>query len=408
MSSVPAATQPTSTQSFAYEAQTADGEPMTGTIDAPDVEHATRQLQALRLRVVRIEPVSRPRRSAPLRGDDFIAFNQQLSQLTAAGLPVEQGLRLIAQDMRSGRLAATVEQVAAELERGTPLGEAFDKHRAKFPPLYGRLIEAGVRAHNLPGILLNLGRHLELVSRIRAMLWRAMSYPLMVLIGLMIVLLFLTTSVIPQFEQTFRDFGIKLPVITQLMLSSAYWLPPLLIALIGLIVVPIVLWPILRASGWSGPIVEHVLLHFPLIGTVLRRNLVARWCDALRIGVEAGLDLPAAIALAGDAVGSSKLRDDGQRLVGALESGVPLEAGRPTRLIPHTVVAALELAQSHHDLPTTLATLSQMYQQQAETRLGMIPAILTPLLLILTALVIGFVVLALFAPFLSLLRAISG
>src|SRR5688572_16811746 len=288
MSSVPAPAAPQTTDSFAYEAQTADGEPMSGTIDAPDVEHATRQLHALRLRVVRIEPVRRPR-SAPLRGEDFLAFNQQLSQLTSAGLPVEQGLRLIAQDMRSGRLAATVEQVAAELERGTPLAEAFDKHRTKFPPLYGRLIEAGVRAHNLPGVLLNLGRHLELVSRIRAMLWRALSYPLMVLIGLMIVLLFLTTHVVPQFEQIFLDFGIKLPVITRLMLASTYWLPPLLIASIGLIVVPIVLWPVLRASGWSGPIVEHVLLHAPLIGTVLRRNLVARWCDALRIGVEAGL-----------------------------------------------------------------------------------------------------------------------
>jgi type II secretory pathway component PulF len=381
---------------------------MTGTIDAPDVEHATRQLSALRLRVVRIEPVARPARAAPLRGEDFIAFNQQLSQLTSAGLPVEHGLRLIAQDMRSGRLAATVEQVAAELERGTPLGEAFDKHRAKFPPLYGRLIEAGVRAHNLPGVLLNLGRHLELITRLRSMLWRSVSYPLMVLIGLTLVLLFLSVSVIPQFEQIFTDFGVKLPLITMLLLSSTRWLPPLLIAFLVLIVAPIVLWPILRVAGWSQPVLEHVVVHLPLVGTVLRRNMIARWCDALRIGVQAGVDLPAAINLAGDAVGSSKLRNDGQKLIGAMEAGMSLESGRPTTLLPATVVAAIELGQAHHDLPTTLATLSQMYQQQAETRLTMLPAILTPLLLIGTAIVVGFVVLALFAPFLSLLRAISG
>src|SRR5688572_17181769 len=407
MSSVPAPAAPQTTDSFAYEAQTADGEPITGTIDAPDVEHATRQLHALRLRVVRIEPVRRPR-SAPLRGEDFLAFNQQLSQLTSAGLPVEQGLRLIAQDMRSGRLAATIEQVAAELERGTPLGEAFDKHRTKFPPLYSRLIEAGVRAHNLPGVLLNLGRHLELVTRLRATLWRSTVYPATVLIGLALVLLFLSTSLIPQFREIFEDFGVRLPVITQVLLSSAYWLPPLLVALIAVIVVPFVLWPLLRAVGWSQPVTEHVLLHLPLVGTVLRRNLVARWCDALRIGVSAGVDLPGAIRLAGDAVGSSKLRDDGEKLIGALEAGVPLERGRPTTLLPATVVASLELAQSHHDLPTTLATLAQMYQQQAETRLNMIPSILTPLLLILTALAIGFVVLGLFAPFLSLLQSITG
>src|SRR5205809_718380 len=81
----------------------------------------------LRLRVLQIEPVARAVRAKPLRGDDFIAFNQQLTHLTKAGLPVEHGLRLIAQDMRSGRLAETVRQVAQELERGTPLGEAFEK-----------------------------------------------------------------------------------------------------------------------------------------------------------------------------------------------------------------------------------------------------------------------------------------
>lgn len=408
MSSAPVPVDASEAGSFAYEAQTAGGEPVTGTVDAPDVEHARRQLQAMRLRVMRIEPATQRRRLAPLRGDDFIAFNQQLSQLTAAGLPVEHGLRLIAQDMRSGRLAATVEQVAAELERGTPLGEAFDKHRGRFPPLYGRLIEAGAASANLPGVLLNLGRHLELVTRLRSMLWRSVAYPMMVLIGLMVVLLFLSVSILPQFRQTFAGFGVRLPLITQFLLDSAYWLPPLLIALIALIVLPVVLWPLLRAVGWSQPILEHVVLHLPLVGTVLRRNLVARWCDALRIGVQAGLDLPAAIRLAGDAVGSSKLRDDGQKLIGAMEAGAPLEAGRPPVLVPVTVVAAIELSQAHHDLPMTLATLSQMYQQQAETRLNMIPVILTPLLLIVTALVIGFVVFALFAPFLSLLQAISG
>src|SRR5215217_2374689 len=115
-------------ESFAYQAQTADGQTLSGTIDAPDAEQASRQLQSLRLRVLEIGPTARAQRAQPLRGDDFLAFNQQLMHLTKAGLPVEHGLRLIAQDMRSGRMAATVREVADELERGTPLGEAFEKH----------------------------------------------------------------------------------------------------------------------------------------------------------------------------------------------------------------------------------------------------------------------------------------
>src|SRR5213080_280459 len=85
---------------FAYQAQTVEGHPLSGTIDAATVDDATRTLQGLRLRVLDIAPVARPPRGKPLRGEDFLAFNQQLAHLTGAGLPVEHGLRLIAQDMR--------------------------------------------------------------------------------------------------------------------------------------------------------------------------------------------------------------------------------------------------------------------------------------------------------------------
>ena len=100
--------QPVAPISFAYQAQTEHGQPLSGTIDAEDAAQASRLLESLRLRVIHVEPVARPPRSKPLRGEDFLAFNQQLTHLTRAGLPVEQGLRLIAQDQRSGKLAATV------------------------------------------------------------------------------------------------------------------------------------------------------------------------------------------------------------------------------------------------------------------------------------------------------------
>ena len=100
-----------------------------------------------------------------LGGDDFVAFNQQLAQLAKAGLPLERGLRLIAADLGRGRLARAITEVADELERGTPLAEAFDRHRGRFPSLYGRLVDAGVRSGNLSEVLLNLGRHLDMGQR---------------------------------------------------------------------------------------------------------------------------------------------------------------------------------------------------------------------------------------------------
>ena len=394
---------------FAYQAQTAEGQTIGGTIDAPNVEQAQRMLQSLRLRVLQIEPAARPPRAKPLNGVDFLTFNQQLSHLTSAGLPIEHGLRLIAQDMRTSRLKATVQQVAAELEGGTPLAQAFEKHREKFPPLYARLVAAGVAASNLPAMLLSLGRHMEMVYRLRATLWRVFAYPLMVLVGLGIILIFLTVSIIPQFEKIFSDFGMRLPAITILLLSSSGWMPPILIG-IGIAVVAIpILWQIAKMTGTDRAVVDALLLPMPLIGTVLRRNMVARWCDAVRLAVEAGLDLPRAIELAGEAVASPRLKREGDELIGVINSGRPADAMiGSTRILPATVLAAISLASESGDLPRTLATLSEMYQQQAETRLNLIPGLLTPVLILLVSLLIGLVILGLFLPFITLIQSISG
>ena len=396
---------------FAYQAQTAEGRTLAGTIDAANVEQAQRLLQDLRLRVLRIEPVRRAvtPRTATLGGEDFLTFNQQLTHLTTAGLPIEHGLRLIAQDMRTGRLRATVRAVASELESGTPLDQAFEKHREKFPPLYARLVAAGVATGNLPGMLLGLGRHMEMIYRLRAMLWRVLAYPLMVLIGLALILYFLATSLIPQFDAIFRDFGTRLPWITQVLISSSGWMPRLLIGIGVAVALVFILWQVAKLSGHSRAVVDAVVVPLPLIGPVIRRNLVARWCDAVRLGVEAGLDLPRAIELAGEAVASPRLKRDGEELIGAISSGREADAVvGSTRMLPATVPAAMALAAQHNDLPRTLATLSEMYQQQAEVRLNLIPGLLTPVLILLVALLIGFTILGLFAPLISLIQNVSG
>ena len=396
-------------ESFAYRAQTDDGKAFSGTIDADDAEQASRLLRSLRLSVLEITPVHhaapRPR---TLRGDDFFAFNQQLTFLTRAGLPVEHGLRLIAQDMRRGRLKETVRQLAAELERGTPLDQAFEKQKAQFPPLYAQLIAAGVATSNLPGMLLNLGRHMEMVYRLRAMLWRAFAYPAAVLAGLLGVLLFLGFFVIPQFEEMFKSFRVDVPPVTQLLLLAPRWMPYFVAVLIILFVgIPIV-WFILRMSGRDRAAFDKVIIPLPLIGSVLWRNMIARWCDAVRLAVQAGLDLPRAIELASEAIASPTLREDGRELIRALESGQPLDRAADRMLfLPATIPAAMALSDRSHDLAATLATLSEMYQQQAEVRLGMIPGVLTPMLIILVALLVGVVIMGLFLPFLALIRSLT-
>jgi type II secretory pathway component PulF len=393
---------------FAYVAQTFDGKPMVGTIDATDLDDAAKRLSNLSLRIIRLDASEKsPPRAKPLNGEDFAAFNQQLAHLSAAGLPIEQGLRLIAEDLRHGGLAQSVREVSEELERGVPLGEAFKRHQQQFPPLYGTLIDAGVRTGNLPAVLLNLGRHLDLVARLRAAVWRSASYPLTVVAGLLLVLIFLGRYVLPQFAEMYGHWYIPLPAITRFIFVVAQW-TPIFIALMLLIVVGLpLLWAIIRATRLDRAATD-LALPLPLIGPILRRNLVARWCDAMKLAVQAGMDLPAAVTLACDIVGSPRLRRDGAKILAQLQAGKDLDQ-IPSRLaiLPKPVLAVIQLSADRSDLPTSLETMATMYQQQAEMRLASLQTVLTPSLILVVAVMIMIVVVGLFAPMISMFRLFS-
>jgi type IV pilus assembly protein PilC len=403
----------TTHSSFAYEAQTVDGRTFKGTIEAASATDAQEKLAHLHLRVLSVEPApaARTARKKALGTDDFLLFNQQLAYLTAAGLPVERGLRLIATDLRTGRLSKAAAAVATDLEGGMPLQQAFDRHASRFPPLYARLIEAGVSSSSLPGMLFNLGRHLELVGRLKQALWRVMSYPLMVLGAMAIVFYFISTVVLPHFEVLygqFRDFPsvVTLPLFTRVFLKLGHFYPIIFFVLLGAAALVLLCLLILRLRGRDAVVVEAVLLRVPFIGPVVRTSLLARWIDALRLGIDAGLDLPRAIRLASDATASARLSREGARLAEILSSG-----GKPSdfrgRIIPQTVPAAIELGSATGDLQTTLATLSSMYEQQTEHRLQLLPTIITPLLMIFVAIAITIGIGALFLPMVAYLRALT-
>jgi type II secretory pathway component PulF len=229
----------------------------------------------------------------------------------------------------------------------------------------------------------------------------------MVLAGLTLVLVFLGTYVLPQFEEIFADFKIELPLVTRMLLGFSRVAPVLGVLLVVSVVGGPLVWALFRWRGWDGAALDAIARGVPLVGPVVRRNLVARWCDALRLGVAAGMDLPAAIEVAGDATGSPALRRDGRALSDRLAAGLPLDGAGPGRMLPPSVPATLHFAAGHQDLPTTIEALGEMYQRQAELRLSVVPAVLTPLLVLLIAALIGFVILGLMAPLIGLLEGMT-
>ncbi len=416
-----------STQSFAFVAQTLDGRPMSGTVNAAHLDEAAVQLHTMHLRVIELRPADvTARKTKTLPGDEFLAFNDQLAHLTKAGLPIEQGLRLLASDLRDGRLAPVIRAVADELDRGKSLAESLAVYRGAFPPLYAKLVDAGIRSGDLGGMLLSLGQHVETGQKLRRTLWQAAAYPLMVLVALAMVMALLSWFVFPTFESTYSQMGyhefdptykmwvptiyhphgLPLPPLTRVLFRTGPIISSIIIAVVALLAMMPVIWRLLQAAGLGGATQDSVLVRLPLVGRALRMNLLARWCETVRLGATAGLDLPGALRLAGETIDSPSLRRDTDELIATLERGLPLEQANATAMLPAVVPSMIDLAARSSNLPAALTTLSTLYQQQAEIRIRAIPTVLLPLLMIIVASLIGFVLMGLMLPLLRLVNEV--
>jgi type II secretory pathway component PulF len=178
----------------------------------------------------------------------------------------------------------------------------------------------------------------------------------------------------------------------------------------GVVIVVVVVEGVTRALGVRGIPWLAIMGYVPFLGGILKANLLARWLDALRLGIDSGLDLPRAMTLAAEATGEPSLIHDAAAVSEQLERGLPL-AGFATRRIPASVTAAIELASttgSGSELSSVLVSLSRMYEEQAEHRLRVLPSILTPLSLLLLAAVVCLTIGAMFLPLLKLIQSVSG
>ena len=134
---------------FEYEALTPAGRLMTGMIEGDSPEEASMSLAALGLQVQGVTKAKPAGPKTRIGRSEFLMFNEQLAAITASGIPLERSLREMAREVASGRLRKLIDGVATDLENGRSISEAFDSRREHFPPLYGRIVEAGVKTGRL-------------------------------------------------------------------------------------------------------------------------------------------------------------------------------------------------------------------------------------------------------------------
>ena len=395
---------------FEYNALTSAGRLMKGTIEAGSREEVSELLKQMQLSVNSIDKAKPIKPKTAIGRNQFMLFNQQLASITKAGIPLEKGLRELSNDIGSKSMRKLIDDIASELEKGVSIEEAFEKRQKRFPPLYGRILKAGVETGRLSEMLTSLNRHLELAGRTRRIIFEAISYPVVIMILGAIVITVMFMLIIPQFKTVLEEMvqG-QLNPITTLFLTIPSHIIPFWIVVGFLIAAVLVGLALLSTSAAGRRFKESIFLQIPVIGRVYHSSILGRMAEAMAMMISAGCDMSASLRLSSGATGSEKVILESEALADQIEQGANiLEAGQFCRMIPRLFLYSIQLGTQRNELQDNLYSLGQMYAEQARCGQARLQAVLLPIMLLVVGFFIAMAVLAMFLPIIQVITSLGA
>lgn len=387
---------------FDYSGQLASGALFQGTVEAAGQTEAEALLAQMGVRVLTLRPAQRAAFVAPLSLADLTFFNEQLAALTKAGLPLEQGLRQLAADVGSRKLKRLLLDLANDLATGTPLPQALERQRPRFPARYAEVVEAGLRTGDLSGTLYGVTTHLRLKSGFRRVLAEIVAYPLVVLLLAFFVCTFLMRQVVPLLAGMFHDMVRELEswnVATRIepsMLFTIAQVWPTVELVCGLLLLLLILLAGLIVLPGRRVVREGVLRCIPGVAQVYWSSVVARYAHTTALAAYTGTPLPDLVAAGGAASGSPALAATTRRVADRLVQGEALErAVAGERDMPALWTCAVQVAGPRGDLPGALAELARTYELRAQQHVNVVRTVLGPMLFLLMAVSVGALVVSL-------------
>ena len=317
--------------SFRYEGRGQGGKVVAGRMSAGSSEAVAGELAGMGVTPVRIVLIDED--SDPLEGlrrwwrmrritaPDLLMFCRQMYTLSRAGVPIIRILRGLAETSRRPELGEVLDDVASKLESGHELAGAMQQHPLVFSNLFVSIIHVGEAAGRLEEAFRQLYEYLELEEETRKRIKSATRYPILVLVAITIAVGIINVFVIPPFAKLFAGFGADLPWATKLLIATSQF--------------SVNYWPHVLAgavAGWFG--LRHYLqsedgglrwdrfkLRLPVIGSILERALLARFCRTLAMTLQAGLPITQSLAVAARAADTRPVAQPIPALLSEIQHG---------------------------------------------------------------------------------------
>ena len=348
---------------------------------------------------------------AIIKTKDLVIFTRQMAILLNAGLPLIRSLKTLERQAKNAAIKKVLGEVAAGVEAGSTFSEALAQHPKSFDKLYLNMVRAGEAAGKLEVILDRLATFMEKAAKIAGKVKSAMMYPTIVLIIAGVITAGLMIFIVPKFEKIFSELlaGAPLPGITQVVMSISKAMQENYLVILGVIFGLIVGIKILRKTPWGKHGFDIAFYYAPLIGPIISKSSISKFSRTLGTLMGSGVPVLNALAIVKETSGSDVVAGAVQKVHDAVKEGEtiagPLAA---TKIFPDMVISMIEVGEETGKLPEMLDKIADTYDEEVDNAVGALTSMIEPLMMVFLAVVVGGIVLAMFAPMITIIEKLGG
>ncbi|MCC7434959.1 MAG: type II secretion system F family protein [Methanoregulaceae archaeon] len=392
---------------FAYTALDPAGKKRSGFVEAADQDQAIAKIVAEGRFVVDIRPQGRtvehkdhaPGRGGKINKADIALFTRRLADLSSAGLPLDRGLQVVAEQSESARLTQIAEEALEDVRSGLSVSQALSKHPKVFNEVYTQTLRAGEASGQFPEVATRLAEFQETEVARRSQIVSALIYPGVLTFTAVMVVVFLLTFVVPRLSGVFEDLGDDLPASTKILLATTGFLTEnALLVLLGM-AGTVVLYRIWSATEPGAMARDRFIMKLPAAGPVIAKAIVSRFARVLGTLVYGGVPILEALQIAGMSAGNRLFKVTSEKVAQDVREGRPIaEAMRDSGGFPPVLVHMVAIGEETGDLPKMLGRVSDSLDFEVDNGMRRLTALVEPTILLTMGVFVGFVVLSVVLP----------
>ncbi|MEA2601191.1 MAG: type pilus assembly protein PilC [Acidobacteriota bacterium] len=399
--------------SFIWKGRTRSGQNQEGQLLADTRDAAVAVLRRQQIQVTSIREKGReikliPRIPRGVGAKRVAIFTRQFSVMLDAGLPLVQCLEILGEQEENRTFQTVINQVRSDVESGASLADSMRKHPKVFDGLYTNMVAAGESGGILDIILQRLSVYIEKAVKLNAQVKSALIYPVSIIVIAALVVFIILWKVIPVFAQLFAGLGSEMPLLTRIVINASnfvadyFWLIALVV-IFG--IVAIKKW---HQTPHGRRILDTTMLRIPVIGMLLRKIAVARFCRTLGTLTASGVPILDGLEITAKTAGNAVIEDAVMAVRKSVEEGKTIsEPLAQTKVFPSMVVQMINVGEQTGALDQMLSKIADFYEEEVDTAVAGLMKLIEPVMITVLGAVIGTIVAAMYLPLYSILSKIG-